>query len=215
VYEQYYASEGEPAQFANPRLDPENIATYEVDLEQGMWGDASGTLALYHYDLDDLIDPVEVDIDGVEGTQFRNGPSADAYGLDVELRQPLPYHSLLRTSFSAQRVRSQGERLSNSPAYLGKVQLLFPLPLGPFDVDAAAELLVVSPRTTLAGNQVGTVNTLNLNLWYDTPVRDLVLTLGLYNLLDQHYSDPGGVEHVQDSIPQDGLTFRTQVRYAF
>lgn len=215
VYEQYYASDGEPAQFANPRLDPEKIATYEVDLEQGLWADANGTLALYHYDLEDLIDPVEIDIDGVAGSQFQNGPGADAYGLDVELRQPLPYHSLLRTSFSAQRVRSQGESLSNSPSYLGKVELLFPLPLGPFDVDAGTELLVVSPRKTLGGNEVGTVNTLNLNLWYDTPVRDLVLTLGLYNLLDQHYADPAGVEHVQDSLAQDGLTFRTQVRYAF
>ncbi|MBY0278970.1 TonB-dependent receptor [Candidatus Binatia bacterium] len=215
IYEQYYAGDGDPAQFANPHLDPETISTYEIDLEQGLWGEAHGTLALYHYELDDLIDPVQVEIDGVSGTKFENGPAASAYGLDVELRQPLPYHSLLRSSFSAQRVRSQGAQLSNSPSYLGKVELLFPVPLGPFDVDAGAELLVVSPRKTLAGGEVGTVNTLNLNLWYETPLPNLVLTLGLYNLLDQRFEDPGGVEHVQDAIAQDGLTFRTQVRYAF
>jgi outer membrane receptor for ferrienterochelin and colicins len=215
IYEQYYPFDGESLEFINPDLDEESIATYEIDVEQGLWGAAHGVLALYYYDLSHLIDPVEVEIDGVTGTQFQNGPAASAYGLDLELRQPLPYDILLRTSFSAQRARSQGARLSNSPTFLGKVELSFPLPLGPFPIEAGAELLVLSPRKTLAGKEVGTVNTLNLNLWYDTPVKDLSLTLGLYNLLDQRYFDPGGIEHVQDAIQQDGLTFRAQIRYAF
>lgn len=216
VYEQYYAFSGEgDVQFANPQLGAETISTYEIDLEQGLWGGAHGVLALYHYELDGLIDPVTVEEDGITGTQFQNGPSVQADGLDTELRVPLPQRCQLRTSFSAQRVRSQGARLTNSPSFLGKVELLFPVPLGPIHLEGAAELLVLSPRKTLAGNEVGTVNTLNLNLWYDTPVEKLAFSLGLYNLLDQHYADPAGVEHVQDRLRQDGFTFRLQARYAF
>ncbi len=216
VYERYYsAPSGDGAQFGNPGLGAETISTYEIDLEQDLWGGARGTLALYHYELDGLIDPFTIEQEGISGTQFQNGPSAQANGLDLELRVPLPRRCQARASFSAQRVRSQGAQLTNSPSFLGKVELLFPVPLGPIELEGAAELLVSSPRKTLAGNEVGTVNTLNLNLWYDTPIDRLALSLGLYNLLDQHYADPGGVDLVQDRIVQDGFTFRLQGRYAF
>ena len=40
-------------------------------------------------------------------------------------------------------------------------------------------------------------------------------SVGLYNLLNQHYADPGGSEHRQDSIPQDRFSFRVQLSYRF
>ncbi len=38
---------------------------------------------------------------------------------------------------------------------------------------------------------------------------------GLYNLFNQTYHDPGGFEHVQDRLRQDGFTFRVQLSYGF
>ncbi len=37
----------------------------------------------------------------------------------------------------------------------------------------------------------------------------------VYNFFDHSYPDPAGTEHRQDRIPQDGITFRLQARYAF
>jgi hypothetical protein len=39
----------------------------------------------------------------------------------------------------------------------------------------------------------------------------LELGLGVYNLFNRTYADPGSEEHVQSSIPQDGRTLRVQL----
>ena len=39
--------------------------------------------------------------------------------------------------------------------------------------------------------------------------------MSVYNAFDQDYSDPGGAEHVQASIPQDGRTVMVRVRVGF
>ena len=41
------------------------------------------------------------------------------------------------------------------------------------------------------------------------------LSLSVFNLFDRKYGDPGGAEHAQTLIPQDGRNFRVQVRYEF
>ena len=38
----------------------------------------------------------------------------------------------------------------------------------------------------------------------------LEVSASVYNLFDKAYADPGGQEHVQDTIPQDGLSFRVK-----
>lgn len=43
----------------------------------------------------------------------------------------------------------------------------------------------------------------------------LELSGSAYNLFDTKYSDPGGDEHKQDSIEQDGRTFRVKLTYRF
>ena len=45
--------------------------------------------------------------------------------------------------------------------------------------------------------------------------RRLELTVGVYNLSDTYYADPGGEEHVQQSISQDGRTSLARLRVRF
>jgi len=45
--------------------------------------------------------------------------------------------------------------------------------------------------------------------------RGMSVTAGIYNVLDEDYGDPGGTEHAQDVIPQDGRNYRVTVRYQF
>jgi hypothetical protein len=59
--------------------------------------------------------------------------------------------------------------------------------------------------TALPGFAVGNVTSIT------SLGRKLVLELGVYNLLDQRYADPGAEEHLQRAIVQDGRTARVRV----
>jgi outer membrane receptor protein involved in Fe transport len=43
--------------------------------------------------------------------------------------------------------------------------------------------------------------------------KDFDFSASLYNLLNKQYSESGGTEHVQASIPQDGRSFRVKLVY--
>jgi len=46
-------------------------------------------------------------------------------------------------------------------------------------------------------------------------LKNLDLSASVYNLFDKKYGDPGGAEHLQDIIDQDGRTFRVKLTYRF
>ena len=216
LYEQYYAYPSVGVRsLASSRLDAEHITTYEAIVEQALWGLAQGTLAAYRYDIEGLIEQVEVRRPGFDGTslQFRNNGSAEANGVETEIHVPLPHGIAARGAYSVQEARDKdGQLLSNSPKHLGSAGILVPLAFG---LDAAAELLLVGPRQTLDHRRLETARVLNVNLTYRSPIKNLRLSGGVYNVFDQSYPDPGGRELRQDRIPQDGITFRVQLRYAF
>jgi iron complex outermembrane receptor protein len=216
LYEEFYAYPSVGIRsLANPGLDPERITTYEGVLDQTLWGRAQASLALYRYDISDLIEQVRVTVPGYSGRvlQFQNTGSAIAHGAEAEVRVPLPRSAAGRIAYSIQDARdAQDHVLSNSPKHLGNVGLLVPLAAG---ISAGAELIVVGPRRTLGGAHLETARILNLNLIYATPIRGVDLTCGLYNLLDQSYPDPAPASLIEDRVPQDGFTFRLQLEYAF
>ena len=43
----------------------------------------------------------------------------------------------------------------------------------------------------------------------------VALSASVYNLFDEKYGDPGSTEHRQDTIEQDGRTFRVKVTASF
>jgi iron complex outermembrane receptor protein len=215
LFEQYYAYGGSGLRsLANPSLDPEKIMTWEAVLEQGLWRGAEGILALYRYDIDDLIDQVTVrNAPGMTVLQYQNGEDVRAQGIETELRVPITRGVFGRAGYALQEARGDdGHLLSNSPKHLGQVGLTFPLPLG---VKGGAQFLVVGPRHTIGGRRLEAAKIASLTLNYDTPLRGLSFSGGVYNFFNHSYPDPASAEFRQDRIPQDGVTFRLQLRYAF
>jgi outer membrane receptor protein involved in Fe transport len=54
------------------------------------------------------------------------------------------------------------------------------------------------------------------NLFGSTTInKTLEFGLGLYNLFDRRYADPGAEEHLQPAIGQDGRTFRVRLTARF
>jgi iron complex outermembrane receptor protein len=73
----------------------------------------------------------------------------------------------------------------------------------------------LSRRLTVSGATVDGCYVTNLSLLAPRLYRGLEASVGVYNVFDSRYFDPGGEEHVQDALVQYGRTLRFLVRYAF
>jgi iron complex outermembrane receptor protein len=56
---------------------------------------------------------------------------------------------------------------------------------------------------------------LNLTLFSQNFIKNLEFSASLYNVLDRKYSDPASRFHQQDTIEQDGRSFRLKLTYRF
>jgi iron complex outermembrane receptor protein len=101
----------------------------------------------------------------------------------------------------------------NSPNSMVKLNLSSPV----FHkkADAGLEFQYMSERATEAGGVTGGYGITNFTLSSQNLYKRLVLSASLYNLFDRQYADPVSDEHVQDSIVQDGRTFRIKAMYTF
>ncbi len=211
VYERFYFAPGAGGQKANPGLRPERIRTYEFAAEHFLHDGFRLGASVFRYHIRDHIDAMVDPADGL--AVFRNIDGVRASGFGVEAEHLWSWGARLRASYTRQNARdASGSRLSNSPRHLAKLNFTAPLPGG--WLRAGAELQYTSSRRTLAGD-TGGFWLANLNLVADRLAPGLEMSLGLYNLFDRHYADPGGGEHVQDAIPQDGRSLRLKLRYRF
>jgi len=46
-------------------------------------------------------------------------------------------------------------------------------------------------------------------------IKGFEASAGVYNLFDRHYGDPVSADFTQDTIEQDGRTYRLKMKYGF
>lgn len=210
AYELFY-SDGNLTTKANPDLDPEVIDTFELALEQALGGPFQLTAAGFYYGVRDLI---VAKIDPSDGLQFfDNVDHVRAVGGELELQATLENGTRGRLSYTAQTAQDRAGWLSNSPHQL--VKLNVSVPLIEERLFGSAEVQYVGRRKSLAHEEVGQYAVVNATLFAREVAKGLELSASVYNLLDKRYSDPGGPEHVQDELEQDGLSFRLKLTYRF
>jgi iron complex outermembrane receptor protein len=108
---------------------------------------------------------------------------------------------------------SAGNRLLNSPEHLAKFNLA--MPVWRKNVFASVELQAMSSRKTVQGGRVDAFCIANATLFSRELVKNLEVSASVYNLFDQHYSDPVTADFTQDTIQQDGRSFRLKLTYRF
>jgi outer membrane receptor protein involved in Fe transport len=209
VYELFY--EDIDVAKGNPRLDPERVATVEVEWQRRWSGGISGSLALYHSRIDDLIDQ---EVDPADGLlQFRNQSSATSRGIELQLRARAGERSSAYAGLAVQSTEdASGEELTNSPEKQARAG--FSTSLGRSWM-GAVEALFESGRRTVQGSSTDSFVLVDVNLSWSPNERPLSVSLKVCNLGDQRYSYPGGFEHRQASIEQDGRTFWLRLGYRF
>src|SRR6266581_1213819 len=212
VYELYLQS-ASTGMKGNPDLKPEKIKTYELIYEQYIGNSIRGTVTGFYYDINDLIIQVTDPADGL--LVFRNLDDVKAEGAEAELEEKWDNGLTGKVSYSFVHAENSatGQTLVNSPQHLVKLNVTVPLIRD--KVFLGIQELLTSRRKTLAGNFAKSYYITNLTLFSQNLLKNLELSASLYNLFDYNYGDPGGNEHVEDVIPQDGRVFRVKLTYRF
>jgi outer membrane receptor for ferrienterochelin and colicins len=209
VYQLYYTSID---QRPNPGLQPETIRTYEAVLDQYLAQHWHGSVSLFRNEISGLIDTTT---DSAGFIIFTNASDASVNGAELEIEGKWDNGVLTRASYTRQEAvdAKTGRELVNSPKNVLKSQVS--VPVWRDKIFASVELVYASDRLTLLHHRTGEAWLLNTTLYTRKLAPGLEVSASIYNLLDQKYGTPGGPEHVQDSLTQDGRTFRIKFTYRF
>jgi len=214
AYEMYYDDQG-LSQFGNPALKPETIRSLEAVLEQSLGYNIRFTVTGFQERIRNLInqqpfDPADPDspfIYSNSGESWSTGAEAEMEGKWPGLEGRLSY------TYQNAENHTTGEWLTNSPRQLVKGQ--FSASFRENRIVPALNFRYSGPRKTLLGNQAGGYAVTDFTLSGRRLLPGLEVSASVYNLFDKAYADPGGQEHVQDTLPQDGRSFRVKVTASF
>jgi iron complex outermembrane receptor protein len=196
----------------NPLLQPETIKTTELIFERhgkhfsfsasGFYSDMNGLIS-------QRVDPA----DGK--AQFSNLHNVNSRGVETSIEVKLTNGIEGKLAYTLQSSASEqtGESLSNSPTHLAKVNLS--VPLATRKIFASFQGLYTSERRTLAGREVSGSFVSNATLLSQSLFKAFDISAGVYNMFNVRYSDPGSQAHRQNSIAQDGRSFRLKLTYTF
>jgi outer membrane receptor for ferrienterochelin and colicins len=212
MYELYYNDSGVTTK-APDSLVPETIQTYEAVLEQKLNKNLSTTISAFHYAMDDVIDQYLDPSDDL--LVFRNLKEVKTNGITGALtgRWENGLKGMASYTFVEARDGQTNEILVDSPKHLAKFNVISPVIKD--NLFAGLEVLYTSRAKTLTNNYADGFWITNLTLTYENIVKGLELSVSVYNLFDVDYGYPGGTEHRQDIIEQDGRSFRVKLTYRF
>lgn len=209
MFEMYYAGPGVLPPDAP--LKPETIGSSEVVWEQAVGRHTTLTASGFYDRMNNLVGEVPAPLPGY--ATYANVADVRARGVELEAATKYASGFEGRASYSVQDAvnRETGELLSNAPKHLAKLNVIVPL-MGE-KLFAAVDAQFISRRKTLEGGWVGSYPVINLTLFNTRLFPHVDLSASLYNLFDKRFDDPGGREHVQSVIPQDGRSFRVKLTW--
>ncbi|KKO18489.1 MAG: TonB-dependent receptor [Candidatus Brocadia sp.] len=211
AYELYYSDD--TSQKSSPDLDPETIDTYEIIYEQYFAKYFRGTIVGFYNSIDDFISLTTDPHDGLLVFDNVDGVHARGFEFELEGKSELGFEG--RASYSIQEAEGgdSGGILVNSPKHLAKFNMI--IPMFKRKLFLSGEEQYTGKRRTIMGSSAGDYFITNVTLYSRNIFKTLEVSGGVFNLFDMEYEDPGGEEHAQDVIEQDGRVFRIKITYAF
>ena len=189
----------------NPDLKPEKIHHLEIAWEARVTPEILLRVSPYRLHMTGLIRQHRDD-NGI--TQFLNLSNVTSQGVELQADYRRSDGLWSYASYSRQDAREGGVRLINSPENLAKAGISTPTSRR---FQSALELLYESGRKTLGGSETPGVMLTNVTI--SAALRtSLRLSATVRNLLNTNYSTPGGPNHSEDTIPQNGRTFLVTLR---
>jgi outer membrane receptor for ferrienterochelin and colicins len=197
----------------NPKLRPERIHSVEAVVEHTLGQHFTLSGNVFRNWISDLIS-LETDPTNNQ-LVYQNSDKAEATGVEAELDGHWANGLQGRASYSYADVTVpvMDGALGNSPQHLGKLNVSVPVVRQ--RLFASLDAHYTSPRQTLAGNTVSGFSVFNVTLLGHTLGKHLDLSASVYNLFDKKYFDPGRPEDPEDSIQQQGRSFRIKLTGRF
>lgn len=197
---------------SNPGLKPEKIRTAEIIWEQRLSDELFGIISFYSYGTKNLINQTIDPSDSL--VQCQNVSKVRARGLELELdaRFKKGVSGYINYAFQSAEDLVMKEKLTNSPSHVFKLGLSCPVMKHFY---AAVQLLYETERITVYETKTKPYLLTNLNLSTKPLFDHIKLSFLVKNLFDVEYKTPGGYEHAQDAITQDGRNFVTRLEYRF
>ncbi|MDH3296721.1 MAG: TonB-dependent receptor [Gemmatimonadota bacterium] len=192
---------------ANPDLQDERIETFELVWEQRLAPGVYGTASLFRYSMSDLIEE-ELGRQGIFQYQNRGAVGAEGIELEVQVRDQWGISGY--ASFVYQNATDDvlDMSLTNSPKYLVRAGMAFkPQPW----LTTAVNLRYDSQRMSVWEDMVDSFMLTDLTLSTSRLNNRFRGFLKVSNLFDSQYSTPGGWEHEQSAIAQNGREIRLVV----
>jgi outer membrane receptor for ferrienterochelin and colicins len=196
------------------QLKPEEITSYELVYEQEIVRHLRSSISGFYNQMNGLI--------AFENRQFVNF-NADTRGLELALEGNWNNGIRSRLSYSLQQTEDDsGQNLPDSPEHLVKMNVS--VPLYKQKVFAGLEYQYTSSRQTLFTTAAGDTKPgmdaagfgiVNFTIFSHDLVKNLEFSGSIYNLFDARYCDPSSRFHLQDTIEQDGRSFRLKLAYRF
>jgi iron complex outermembrane receptor protein len=203
LWERYY---DDPAQGykVNNDLEPEEINTLEMVWEQKIADGLGASISLFENEFDGLIDTV---IDASDSLYVnRNITAARARGIEIEMRGTSAALTGYASYSHQDAEDDRGNWLTNSPRHLAKAGVVLPVWS---HLRCGIESQYETSRLTVYGTETDPFLVVNLNLataFHPFNTRTTASLL-VRNLFDERYETPGGFEHTQSGIEQDGRAF--------
>ena len=147
-------------------------------------------------------------------TQFQNVSAALARGAEAGITARFAGGVSGYASYAYQKSKDDrsGSELTNSPDQAFKLGLSSPL-VGPLRL--SGELLYETGRLTVRDTRTTSYFLTNLTLSADPGVLPVRILAQVRNVFDVQYGTPGGFEHRQASIRQDGRNYALRLEYRF
>jgi iron complex outermembrane receptor protein len=195
---------------AAPALKEERISSYEGIVE---WRPANGiklTGSVFYNAISRLLETQPTDPDGLLG----NFGQYEVYGAEWEAERRWVNGRLLKASYTYSQMLDSNQpntRIVGSPEHLFKLHYAEPL----FDgfAKVGVEQIFIGDRKTGQGNLADAYSLINVNMVSERIVKGLVLSFGVYNLLDDHYQVLGsGVNNI---LLMNGREFRLKMQLDF
>lgn len=203
--------------YARPNFDlkSERIRTMELNVAQRISKELLLNAAGFYNRMTNLIDQVEDEVDGL--IQYQNVGKAEGFGASAEIVARVEPGIQAYANYSYQHMRDAftDQPLTNSPAHLAKLGASVRW-LRHFR--ASMEGNLQSGRVTLQGNTTDPFLYLTAQLGIEPnfPEGNFLNRIHAYfkvrNLLNSQYGFPGGYEHRQDIIIQNGRTFNIKLQ---
>ncbi|CAG0983224.1 partial Vitamin B12 transporter BtuB, partial [Anaerolineae bacterium] len=201
MYELYY-EEGEGL-VSNPSLRPERVRTLELTGEQRISNVTYAQVSVYQFSMWDLIE--QTTLQGEAIGQHKNIGSTHARGIEAELITRTPAGHTASLSVGTQSGEGIGLRpeLVNSPrtiiGFSASVRFLE-------RCEAAVRARSETGRWTIGGMKTDPSVIVNAFLTVARIAGHVDLCCAARNIFDVQYAFPGGLEHLQDQLVQDGRT---------